>query len=122
MGDILSIHLKESNPPAAPREATLPETIDFAENAGDPNEVMECISIMDEHVRNAMTLLIENNDPAKALDMVMKEIHAAFDGLPASWISYCVTELLFRWHREMVEAMRHHTTVSNRENEMNSED
>ena len=61
---------------------------------------------MDEHVHKAMIALIENDDPAKALDMAIMEIHVAFDGLPTSWISYCVTELLFRWHRERVEAMR----------------
>ena len=106
MGDVLSILLKESHAPSTPKKAPLPEAIDFAENAGDPNEVMECISILDEHVHNAMNMLIENDAPSKALDMTMKEIHAAFDGLPAPWISYCVAELLLRWHQERVEAMR----------------
>jgi len=112
MGDIMYIHLKESCTPSTPTRPPLPETIEFAENAGDPNEVMECISIMDEHVHNVMTTLIENEDLPNAMDMAMKEIHAAFDGLPAPWICYCVTELLFRWHSERVETMERKRTVS----------
>ena len=106
MGGILSIHLKKSGTPSSTTKTPLPEAIDFVENAGDPNEVMECISILDEHVHNAMNMLIENDDPSKALDMVMKEIHAAFEGILAPWISYCVAELLLRWHQERVEVMR----------------
>ena len=96
MGEISGTHLKKSDAPSTSKKAPLPETIDFAENAGDPNKVMECISILDEHVHNAMNMLIENDDPSKALDTTMKEIHAAFEGLPAPWISYCVAELLLR--------------------------
>lgn len=105
MGEISATHLKKSDAPSTSKKAPLPETIDFAENAGDPNEIMECISILDERVHNAMNMLIEKGDPSKALDMVMKDIHAAFDGLPAPWISYCVSELLLRWHQERVETM-----------------
>ena len=84
MGEISGTHLKESDAPSTSKKAPLPEAINFAENAGDPNEVMECISILDERVHNAMTTLIKNDDPSKSLDMVMKEIHAAFDGLPTA--------------------------------------